>query len=182
MLERLTAKALIALACSLLFALTVSPAFAQERILEGAKKGAETAVDKTEDVGEAVGKGVKKGAEEAIDKTEDVGQEVGDKAEDVGEAVGKGVKDVFTDDDPDSDNDEGIAEGQEAERQDAERQAVEPQEQNRSRTMSSATESSTEEDRELPATAGEQPLILLIGTLALAGAAALKVIRRVPNS
>jgi hypothetical protein len=37
MLERLTAKALIALACSLLLILMVSPAFAQERVLEGAK-------------------------------------------------------------------------------------------------------------------------------------------------
>jgi hypothetical protein len=172
MAVKLTTKALIALACSLLLVLTVSPAWAQERVLEGAKagvqkgaegvkKGAETAVDKTEDVGEAVGKGVKKGAKTAIDK-----------AEDVGEAVGKGVKDVFTDDNPDSDNDEGIAEGV---------QATEPLQQSRPGGMSSATESDTE-SRELPATAGEQPLILLIGALGLAGAAALKVFRRVPNS
>ena len=172
MLERLTAKALLALACSLLLFLTVSPAWAQEKVLDGAKegiqkgaegvkKGAETAADKTEDVGEAIGKGVKKGAETAIDKTEDVG-----------EAVGKGVKNVFTDNDPDSNNDEGIAEG---------KQATEPQQQNKSRVMPSATASDTE-NRELPATAGEQPLILLIGSLALAGAAALKLFRRVPNS
>jgi hypothetical protein len=169
-LERLTTKALIALACSLLLAVTVSTVSAQERVLEGTKegvqkgvegvkKGAETAADKAEDVGEAVGKGVKKGAETAVDKTEDVG-----------EAVGKGVKDVFTDDDPDSDNDEGISKGV---------QTTEPQQQNR--PAASATESDT--DRlELPATAGEQPLILLIAAMALAGAAVLKVFRRVLNS
>jgi hypothetical protein len=162
MLDRLTTKALIGLACSLLLVLTVSTAWAQERVLEGAKKGVETAVDKTEDVGEAVGKGVKKGAEEAIDKTEDVG-----------EAVGKGVKDVFTDDDPDSDNDEGIA---------ADAQATEPQQQSSPGVRSSAATESDTENRELPATAGEQPLILLIGMLALATAVALKVFRRVPNS
>jgi len=167
MLDRLKTKALIAVACSLLLALTVSTAWAQEKVLEGAKKGAETVIDKTEDVGEAVGKGVKKGAETAIDKTEDVG-----------EAVGKGVKDVFTDDDPDSDNDEGIAQ----DAQDA--QATEPQQQQQSKPgamPSAATESDTD-NRELPATAGEQPLILLIGALALAGAAALKVFRTQPNS
>jgi len=164
MLDRLKTKALIAVACSLLLALTVSTVWAQEKVLEGAKKGAETVVDKTEDVGEAVGKGVKKGAETAIDKTEDVG-----------EAVGKGVKDVFTDDDPDSDNDEGIAQ----DAQDA--QATEPQQQTKPGAMSSATESDTD-NRELPATAGEQPLILLIGALALACAAALKVFRTQPNS
>jgi hypothetical protein len=111
---------------------------------EGVKKGATTAANKTEDVGEAVGKGVKKGVETAIDKTEDVG-----------EAVGKGVKDVFTDDDRDSDNDEGIAEGV---------RTTEPQQQSRPAAVSSTTESDTD-SRELPATAGEQPLILLIGAL-----------------
>ena len=112
---------------------------------------------------ERVLEGGKKGVETAVDKTEDVG-----------EAVGKGVKKAFTDDDPDSDNDEGIA-------QDAQ-QATQPQQENRPAERSSAATESDTDNRELPATAGEQPLILLIGALAFASAAALKVFRRVPNS
>ncbi len=166
MFQRLTTKTLLALVFCLLLVLPVSTVWAQESI----KKGAETAIDKTEDVGEAVGKGVKKGAETAIDKTEDVG-----------EAVGKGVKDLFTDDDPDSDNDEATAEGM---------KSTEPQ-RSKPGTTYSDTESSTmtsqdseteTASRELPATAGEQPLLVLIGALALVSAAALKRVRRLPNS
>jgi hypothetical protein len=165
MVERLTRKALLALAFCILLVLPVSTAWAQKGVWEGTKKGVGTAIDKTEDVGEAVGKGIKKGAEVTIDKTEDVG-----------EAVGKGVKNLFTDDDPDSDNDEGL-------------QATEPQ-RSRSGNTYSNTESNTSlarqnpetAGRELPATAGEQPWLLLIGTLALISAAALKVLRRAPNA
>jgi hypothetical protein len=180
MVERLAMKALLAFVFCMLLVLPVSTAGAQEGVwegtkkgvqkgAEGVKKGAETAIDKTEDVGEAIGKGVKKGAETAIDKTEDVG-----------EAVGKGAKDLFTDDDPDSDNDEVTAEGM---------KTTEPQQRSKPGTdtesSTSATSQNTESEtasRDLPRTAGEQPLLVLIGVLALVSAAGLKLVRRLPNS
>lgn len=121
----------------------------------------------------AVGKGVKKGVGTGIEKTKDAGQ-----------ATANGVRNVFTDDDQDSDRDETTA-----------KQSVDPQGRAKSGSVSSDTEANssvgsvddqnTDADttnRELPATAGEQPLLLLLGSLALISAAALKAVRRAPTS
>ena len=202
MFERFATKVLIALACCLLLALPVSTALAQEGVWEGTKKaveqgaqgvkkGAQETVDKTEDVGEAVGKGIKKGAQETVDKTEDVGEAVGkgikkgaeeavDKTEDVGEAVGKGVKDVFTDDDSDTESLQRSKPGT----TDSGTESTAPvTSQRETETMKGQVPNTTERvNRQLPKTSGEGAWFALIGALSLLGAVALKLARRLPNS
>ena len=64
------------------------------RVEDDAKANADRAVEKT-----------KSGAAKAADKTVDTAKTVGDKTVEGTKKVGEKVKDVFTDDDPDSDND-----------------------------------------------------------------------------
>jgi hypothetical protein len=169
---RLTQKIFLVFVCSfVLLLLPVSLSYGQDVLdatkkgikkgAEGVKKGAETAADKTEDAAEATGKGIKKGAE----------------------TVGKGVKDVFDDDDDnhDTDIDHSRMKSSETQSQTGTRTQTQPGAAGSTRTDSRSTHTDDHEGRNLPATAGELPLLALIGTLALAGAGALRAARRAPK-
>lgn len=157
---RLTHKILLAIACSLVLSLLpVSSAFGQD-ILGAAKKGVQKGAE-----------GVKKGTETVVDKTKEGGK-----------AVGKGAKDLVTDDDKDNNKNT-----------DTYQYRLKPgqtQTQTRTGTAGSTETTSSPSTRtgvsktgehRLPKTAGELPLLALIGALALAGAGALRMARRAPK-
>ena len=161
MVDRLTKKVLLAVACC--FALVLIPlstASAQnvyDQTKEGVQKGAE---------------GVQKGAET-----------VGEKTKEGAEAVGEGTKDLVTDDDQDTNKDEITTDRMKP----SETKPSEAQSGKSSTTTrtESETTTKTEGEREkegLPATAGELPLLALVGALALIGSGALKMIRKAPKA
>jgi hypothetical protein len=149
---RLTQKFLLALACLALVAFVPLSVGAQNVIEKGAQ-------------------GVKKGVETGAEKTKEGA-----------EAVGKGVKDTFSSDES---------------RQKTETQTQTPTEPRQkpaapttseSKTKSTTSEQKTEATKstagtekggkQMPATAGELPLLLLAGGMALAAAGTLKLARR----
>jgi len=108
-----------------------------------------------------VQEGVEKGAEDVKKGAETVGEKTKEGAED----VGKGVKDVFTDDD------------EKAKREKATEATPSHETTAPSRTGNSeSSQSSTSDDKDLPRTAGELPLLLLTG-LAFLGAGVTRVLR-----
>jgi len=152
MVERLTQKVLLAMACC--FALVLVPASnsgAQDLI----KKGVQ---------------GVKKGTETVVDKTKEGAK-----------AVGRGAKDLVTDSDK-SDREKMTP---------SQTQSTNPStgtystSKSSSRTMpSNSATSGTKKGmstahRRLPRTAGELPLLALMGVLSLAAAGTLRMLRKV---
>jgi hypothetical protein len=179
-----TQKVLLAVACCfVLVLLPFSTALGQEGLLKGAKegvqkgaegvqKGAEAVVDTTKKGAKAVGKG----AETAVDKTKEGAK-----------AVGKGAKDLVTDEDKDTDRDEVMTNRTKSGATRSGTTVSTPS----SRTTTPGTTSSEAaggasrstrdtgtEKRELPSTAGELQFLALAGVIALAGAGALKGVRR----
>lgn len=154
MFEKLTQNGLLVLACCFaLILLPLSSAWAQEDTLKKA------------------GEGIQKGAETVVDKTKEGA-----------EAVGEGAKDLVTDDDPDTDKDEIPADRQKpTEVQSDTQSTTTPSSEAAKGTSTSTEETEASEDRELPATAGELPLLGLIGALALAGAGALRIRKYTEN-
>ena len=167
MFERLIQRVLLAVVCcSVLVLLPVSNAWAQKDILDdttqGIQKGAE---------------GVKEGAVTA-----------GEKTKEGAEAVGQGAKDVVTDDDKDTDRDETTTdrmkpsqtESGTTTKQETTTDRMKPSQTQPGSTTSGTTPSGTSssEERRLPATAGELPLLAFIGVLALISAGALTLVRR----
>ena len=145
---------LVTLCCALLILLPLPATAAQGDIIQGTK---DTVEEGAEDV--------KKGGEYVVDKTKEGAKAVGKGAEKVGEET----KDLVTDDD-----DTDIERTKPGERT-SETPGITSEERER-RSMSSGT-GRTDNDG-LPATAGELPLLVLAGGLALAGARALKLIRQ----
>jgi hypothetical protein len=142
--------------CSVLVLLPFSSAWAQNDLLEGTKEGIQKGAE-----------GAKKGAET-----------VGEKTKEGAEAVGEGAKDLFTDDDQDTDKDETTTDRMKpgetkpgTTKSDTEAQS--------GQTESSA--SSSAEERELPRTAGELPLLAIVGAMALISAGTLRVVRKAPK-
>jgi hypothetical protein len=157
MVDKFAIKVLLAIACCfVLVLLPVSTAAAQD-VLKGAKEGIEKGAQ-----------GVKKGGEVVVDKTEDVG-----------EAVGKGAKDLVTDDDDDNINQDDTTTDRmkPTETQSGTTSQGTTSSEATSETSTSAGQSESVEG-DLPATAGEMPLLALFGAIALATAAALKMVRR----
>src|SRR5262245_994925 len=151
MVERTAGKVLLVVACCFVLLLLPVSSYAQKDILEGAKKGIEKGAE-----------GVKKGAET-----------VGEKTKEGAETVGKGVKNVFTDDDKDTNQDESYR---------AKPGATQSTAPTGTKPSESTSSSSTERhEKGLPKTAGELPLLALVGLLALASSGALKVVRRLPK-
>ena len=155
---RLTQKILLAFACSFVLALLpVSSAMGQD-ILGGAKRGIQKGAE-----------GVKKGTETVIDKTKEGAT-----------AVGKGAKDLVTDDDKDK--------HQSTDTYQYRMKPGETQTNTQTQTQTTGSRSkhagttnsgtSKTEGRHLPKTAGELPLLALVGALAIAGAGALRLNRR----
>ena len=103
--------------------------------------------------------GLKKGGEEVKKGAETVGE----KTKEGAEAIGRGVKKAVTgdDDDKDSINRE---------------KGTEAQPQKPTGNTSTSTEGSTSGGKEMPATAGELPLLALAGALAFASAAVSRVL------
>jgi hypothetical protein len=154
MVERLTQRVLLAIACC--FALVLVPAstgWTQDLI----KKGVQ---------------GVKKGTETVVDKTKEGAK-----------AVGKGAKDLVTDSDK-SDREKMTP---------SQTQSTNPStgtystSRSSSGTMSSKSTSSgakkgmSTAHHRLPRTAGDLPLLALMGMLSLAAAGTLRMLRKVPN-
>ena len=157
---RLTQKILFAFLCSFVLALLpVSSAIGQD-ILGGAKKGIQKGAE-----------GVKKGTETVVDKTKEGAT-----------AVGKGAKDLVTDDDKDK-----------SKSTDTYQYRMKPgetqtQTQTPTGTVGSSgttskrpTHTGTTRTGHLPKTAGELPLLALVGLLAIASASALRLTRRAPK-
>jgi hypothetical protein len=141
--QTITQRVLLALACCLVLVLLPVAASAQGGILGQTEKGVQKGA-------QGVEKGVKKGAE---------GTKEG------AEAVGHGVKKGVTGEDTTTERQKGQS----------------------TTTPSTSTAPETEKGKaattkggkHLPGTAGELPLIALIGSLALAAAVATKLVRRV---
>jgi len=177
---RLTQRVLLALVCCLAIIFLPVSAGAQNIFKKGAQgvqKGVETGAEKTKEGAEAVGHGVKEGAEA-----------VGHGAKEGAEAVGHGVKKAVTDDDTSTTRMKSTETNTEPSQTTA---PSEPSTRSRTTTTPSqttggekssdsrATERGTAGGQRLPATAGELPLIALIGVLALAASGTARLIRRV---
>ena len=159
---RLTQRVLLALVCSLAIISLPLSAGAQNILKKGAQgiqKGVETGVDKTKEGAEAVGHGVKEGTE----------------------AVGHGVKKAVTGEDT-SDSRMKSTEPSQAT---APSQTTAPSTSSQTtrpshtRTRGTSTATARANGEHLPATAGEFPLIALIGISALAASGTATFIRRV---
>jgi hypothetical protein len=151
---RIMSLVLVCLVFLLTFSALSIEALAQDGIWdktkEGVKKGAE---------------GVKKGAET-----------VGEKTKEGAEAVGEGVKDVFTDDeDADSVSREKAREAETQQPATQPSDTTSPADTSSPRTTD--MDSRSAEERGLPATAGQLPLLALAGAFAFAGAVISKVLR-----
>jgi hypothetical protein len=167
---RLTQRVLLALICCLAIIFLPLSGGAQgilKKGVEGVQKGVETGAEKTKEGAEAVGHGVKEGAEA-----------VGEGAE----TVGHGVKKAVTGEDTSTTRMKQTEPAQTT-------APSEPATRSRTTAPSQATagetgkkSSSTKHARaggeRLPATAGELPLIALIGVSALAASGTTKLIRR----
>ena len=152
---------LVTLCCALLLVLPL-PATAQDDLIRG-----------TKDVVKEGAQGVKKGGEYVIDKTKEGGKAVGKGAEEVGEET----KDLFTDDDDDTEIERMKPSQREVTTPGTTSETPGATSEERDRRSMSSGASRTEEDG-LPATAGELPLLVLAGGLAIAGARALKLARQ----
>jgi hypothetical protein len=122
--------------------------------------------------------------QDILDKTKEGVQKGAEGVKEGAEEVGEETKDVFTDDDPDTDKDEGIErDATSSERMKAgeaqEKKSTTTSETKSSEATRTTTESSEESDASgLPATAGGLPILALTGVLALLSAGALRVRRR----
>lgn len=163
--ERRTHLISLVLACLLVITFTSLPVLAQENIWdktkEGVKKGTEEVGEGVKKGAEAVGKGVKKGAQETKEGAE---------------AVGRGAKKAVT----------GHEHNEAVEREKGtgyqmQQPATRPNEAQPSQTGKQNMGGSTQE-KGLPRTAGEFPLLALSGALALAGAALSRLVRRVKSN
>jgi hypothetical protein len=163
---RLTQRVLLVLVCCLAIISLPVAAGAQDIIkkgAEGVKKGVETGVDKTKEGAEAVGHGVKEGAE----------------------SVGQGVKKAVTGEDTSTSRMKSTetepTKPAQATTPSTRSQTVTPSERTTGEPRSSSreTENAATRGERLPGTAGELPLLALIGVLALAGYGTSKLIRRV---
>jgi len=149
-IKTISQKVLLALACCLVLVLVPATAGAQEGVLDKA--------------GHAVKKGaqgVQKGVETGVEKTKEGA-----------ESVGHETKKVITGEDDTS-----------ADRQKPTTQSTTPSETTtKSTTSKSTTGTKTTEETKggnrLPGTAGELPLLAVMGCLALAGAAVTRLVRR----
>jgi hypothetical protein len=148
---RQTAKFLLALACCLALVAFVPVSASAQNILE---KGAH---------------GVKKGVVTGAEKTKEGA-----------EAVGKGTKDVLTGDDSKSQTTTETQTTTEPRQKPAQPTTSESTQSttSESKTKSSATTEKGEKGKHLPATAGELPLLALIGGAALAASGTMKLLRR----
>jgi hypothetical protein len=164
MITRLTHKILLAIVCCFALVCVVPlTASAQGGIInkgaQGVKKGVETGAEKT-----------KEGVETGVDKTKEGAK-----------AVGRETKEVFTGD-KDNDNDTQRMKSSESSTTTTtqEPSQTETTKKSRTTTSKSTTAGSTETQtthKRLPATAGELPLLGLIGALALLASGTPKLIR-----
>src|SRR5262245_42413710 len=160
MVARLTRRILFAAACclALVFLPLSTGALAQEGLWNKTKKGVQKGAE-----------AVKKGAETA-----------GEKTKEGAEAVGHGVKKAVTGEDTkDTDTSTDREKGTQNQ---TESSGNMPSKTDSTPTGSAQTDSQGAGKRDLPATAGELPLLASIGALALAGAGISKVIRRLSKS
>jgi hypothetical protein len=150
--ERITHKVLLAFACCLVLVLVPAMAGAQGGVLgqagQGIKKGAQ---------------GVQKGVETGVEKTKEGA-----------ESVGHETKKVITGEDNTS-----------ADRQKPATQSTTPSEPtsqesttNKRTPPTKSTSEGTKGGKPLPGTASELPLLAVVGSLALAGAVASRLVRR----
>jgi hypothetical protein len=157
-LQKITKQTLLALVCCLALVLLPVAGQAQgvlDKAGQGIKKGAE-----------GVGKGVEYGAE---------------KTKEGAEAVGKGVKKAVTDDDADQDEQKVDREKPAESAMPADTTSEQPSksEPTTSESATSKSEASGTEDKELPGTAGELPILALLGALAMGGSITSRFIRRI---
>jgi hypothetical protein len=148
--KTITHTVLLALACCLVLVLVPAMAGAQGGILGQAEKGVKKGAQ-----------GVQKGVETGVEKTKEGA-----------ESVGHETKKVITGEDDTS-----------ADRQKPTTQSTTPSEPTtKSTTSKSTTGTKTTEEtkggKHLPGTAGELPLLAVMGCLALAGAAVTRLVRR----
>lgn len=146
---RQTQKFLLALACSLALVFVVPMSVSAQNILE---KGAQ---------------GVKKGVETGAEKTKEGA-----------ETVGKGVKDTFSSDDNSQQQKTTTESTTETRQKPATSQSTTESITSKSKTQAGTTTEGAEKGKKLPRTAGELPLLLLAGGLALAASGTLKLARR----
>jgi|SRR5262245_6307442 len=177
--ERITNKVLLAVACSLVLVLVPARSAAQGGVLskvgQGIKKGAE---------------GVEKGVEAGVQKTKGGVESVGHKTK----------RAVTHEDNTSADQQKpttqsntptettSVVTGEDntsADRQKPVTQSTTPSETTSTESATSKSTTSTKSNTEgtkggkhLPGTAGELPLLAVVGSLALASAVALKLIRR----
>jgi hypothetical protein len=147
--QTITHRVLLALACCLVLVLLPVAASAQGGILGQTEKGIQKGAQ-----------GVEKGVQKGVEGTKEGA-----------EAVGHGVKKGVT------------GESTTTERQKSQSTTTTPSTSPTTPSTTTQTEKRTTETtkggKRLPGTAGELPLIALIGSLALAGAVARKLVRRV---
>jgi hypothetical protein len=149
--ERITHKVLLALACCLVLVLVPATAGAQGGVLNQAGRGIKKGAQ-----------GVQKGVETGVEKTKEGA-----------ESVGHETKKVITGEDNTS-----------ADRQKPTTQSTTPSgtTTTKSTTSKSTTGTKTTEEtkggKRLPGTAGELPLLAVVGSLALAGAVVARLVRR----
>ena len=147
---RLTQKFLLALACCLALVAFVPLSVGAQNVIE---KGAQ---------------GVKKGVETGAEKTKEGA-----------EAVGKGVKDTFSSDESRQKNETQTQTTTEPRQKPSTSESKTKSTTSEQKTKSTtSTEGKEKGGKEMPATAGELPLLLLAGGMALAAAGTLKLARR----
>ena len=139
--QKITQRVLLALACCLVLVMLPVAASAQGGILGQTEKGIKKGAQGVQKGVEGAAEGTKKGAE----------------------AVGHGVKKAVTGEDTSTERQKGES---------TTTPSTTPE------TQKGKTET-TKGGKHLPGTAGELPLIALIGSLALAGAITSKLVRRV---
>ena len=150
-IERITHKVLLALACCLVLVLVPATAGAQGGVLGKAGQGVEKGAQ-----------GVQKGVETGVEKTKEGAK-----------SVGHETKKVITGEDNTS-----------ADQQKPTTQSTTPSETTTTKgtTSKSTTGTKTTEEtkggKRLPGTAGELPLLAVVGSLALAGAVVSRLVRR----
>jgi hypothetical protein len=149
--EKITQKVLLALACCLVLVLVPAGASAQGGVLDKAGQGIKKGAQ-----------GVQKGVETGVEKTKEGA-----------ESVGHETKKAVTGEDNTS-----------ADRQKPTTQSTTPSgtTTTKSTTSKSTTGTKTTEEtkggKRLPGTAGELPLLAVVGSLALAGAVVARLVRR----